>query len=187
MADDDVGAADIQQHGGADLAGIGALLFPVQILRADGYVRTLAALNRHAKIYVGWADDDFVPRVAGNQGQEVMKKCLRLLRVLVHLPVGGHQLLSHESLSGNLGAERLVRGAARCIGPDTEFYVYFLSVSASTPGSFLPSRNSSEAPPPVEMCVILSATPAAFTADTESPPPTIEIAPTFSAMAWAIL
>lgn len=38
---------------------------------------------------------------------------------------------------------------------------YFLSVSASTPGSFFPSRNSSEAPPPVEMCVILSATLAA--------------------------
>src|SRR6476620_7898468 len=33
----------------------------------------------------------------------------------------------------------------------------YLSVSASTPGSFLPSRNSSEAPPPVEMCVISSA------------------------------
>ena len=30
-------------------------------------------------------------------------------------------------------------------------HFYFLSVSASTPGSFLPSRNSSEAPPPVEM------------------------------------
>jgi len=79
------------------ISPVGALLFPVQILRADGYVRTFAALNRHAKIYVGRADDDFVPRVAGNQGQEVMKKCLRLLRVLVHLPVGGHQLLSHES------------------------------------------------------------------------------------------
>ncbi len=28
---------------------------------------------------------------------------------------------------------------------------HFLSVSASTPGSFFPSRNSSDAPPPVEM------------------------------------
>jgi hypothetical protein len=60
---------------------------------------------------------------------------------------------------------------------------YFLSVSASTPGSFLPSRNSSEAPPPVEMCVILSATPEAFTAATESPPPTIDTAPGLSATA----
>src|SRR5579859_2119727 len=62
-----------------------------------------------------------------------------------------------------------------------------LSVSASTPGSFLPSRNSSDAPPPVEICVILSATLAACTAATESPPPTIEIAPAFSATACAIL
>src|SRR5580658_4790376 len=64
---------------------------------------------------------------------------------------------------------------------------HFLSVSASTPGSFFPSRNSSDAPPPVEMWVIFSATPAACAAATESPPPTIEIAPTFSATACAIL
>src|ERR1039458_7326231 len=64
---------------------------------------------------------------------------------------------------------------------------HFLSVSASTPGSFLPSRNSSDAPPPVEICVILSATSAPCTAATVSPPPTIEIAPTFSATACATL
>src|SRR6266567_6833387 len=34
-----------------------------------------------------------------------------------------------------------------------------LSVRASTPGSLRPPRNSREAPPPVEMCEILSATP----------------------------
>ena len=65
----------------------------------------------------------------------------------------------------------------------TQGSVYFLSVSASTPGSFFPSKNSKDAPPPVEMWVILSATPAAWTAATESPPPTIETAPTFSATA----
>src|SRR3954454_24777975 len=81
-----------------------------------------------------------------------------------------------KSLTVNHNSQRLI--------PDSD---YFLSVSASTPGSFLPSRNSSEAPPPVEICVILSATPAAFTADTESPPPTIDVAPTFSATACAIL
>src|SRR5215467_595918 len=62
----------------------------------------------------------------------------------------------------------------------------YLFVSASTPGSFLPSRNSSDAPPPVEMCVILSATPAAFTAATLSPPPMIEVAAPLSATARAI-
>src|ERR1700752_4278884 len=78
-----------------------------------------------------------------------------------------------------------LRSAVR--SPRSPWFFYFLAVSASTPGSFFPSRNSSDAPPPVEMCVILSATLAARTAATESPPPTIEVAPAFSATAWAIL
>ena len=41
----------------------------------------------------------------------------------------------------------------------------------ATPGSVRPPSHSSDAPPPVEMCVILSATPAFFTAAIESPPP----------------
>ena len=59
-------------------------------------------------------------------------------------------------------------------------------VSASTPGSFLPSRNSSLAPPPVEMCVIWSATPAWLIAVTESPPPMIDVALLFAATAFAM-
>src|SRR5229473_6535327 len=35
----------------------------------------------------------------------------------------------------------------------------YLFVRTSTPGSLRPPRNSSEAPPPVEMCEILPATP----------------------------
>src|SRR5262249_37189298 len=54
----------------------------------------------------------------------------------------------------------------------TGFLIY-LSVSAATPGSSSPARNSRGAPPPVEMCVILSATPARVTAEAESPPPTV--------------
>src|ERR1035441_6339939 len=48
---------------------------------------------------------------------------------------------------------------------------------AATPGNSIPARNSSDAPPPVETCEILSATPAALMAFSESPPPTTEIAP----------
>ena len=55
----------------------------------------------------------------------------------------------------------------------------------ATPGSSLPSRNSSEAPPPVEMWVILSAKPNFSTAAALSPPPTIVTAP-LSAMARAM-
>ena len=47
---------------------------------------------------------------------------------------------------------------------------------ALTPGSVRPARNSSDAPPPVEMCVMRSRTPALPTAATESPPPTTVVA-----------
>ena len=62
----------------------------------------------------------------------------------------------------------------------------YFSVSAATPGSSLPSRSSSEAPPPVEMKVILSPKPNCFTAVTESPPPMIVTAPVICATASAI-
>jgi len=45
------------------------------------------------------------------------------------------------------------------------------------PGRVLPSRNSREAPPPVETWVILSASLNLLTAATLSPPPTTVIAP----------
>src|ERR1039458_3825784 len=63
---------------------------------------------------------------------------------------------------------------------------HYLSVRASTPGSFLPSRNSRLAPPPVEMWVILSATPAWLMAETESPPPMMEMAVLLAATALAM-
>lgn len=51
------------------------------------------------------------------------------------------------------------------------------SSRAATPGRTLPSSSSREAPPPVEMWLILSARPAFSTAATESPPPMIVMAP----------
>ena len=53
---------------------------------------------------------------------------------------------------------------------------YYLSCAAATPGSSLPSRNSREAPPPVEIWLILSPNPIWFTAAAESPPPIIVVA-----------
>src|SRR3954447_8196206 len=53
----------------------------------------------------------------------------------------------------------------------------YLSVNAATPGSSIPERNSSDAPPPVDTWEMRSATPALLIAFSESPPPTIDIAP----------
>src|SRR5271155_2192915 len=58
-----------------------------------------------------------------------------------------------------------------------DYALHGLLLSASTPGSFSPARNSNEAPPPVEMCEIWDARPDCSTAATESPPPTIDVAP----------
>ena len=44
---------------------------------------------------------------------------------------------------------------------------------ASTPGKTLPSKNSKDAPPPVEICVNLSAYPKLIAAAAEAPPPII--------------
>ena len=85
-------------------------------------------------------------------------------------PVASAQALDHSlpRLTGKLapsaappfphttrgGAAGLVRGPRRRSCPARKSY---LSSRHATPGSSLPSRNSREAPPPVEMWVILSA------------------------------
>src|ERR1035437_8180720 len=43
VPDDDVGNADCEQHGGVDFSGEGAFLFPVEILSADGDVRSFGS------------------------------------------------------------------------------------------------------------------------------------------------
>ncbi len=65
-------------------------------------------------------------------------------------------------------------------------YEVICPVRAATPGRILPSRNSREAPPPVEIWVILEATPDCWTAATESPPPTMVVALALLATAWAM-
>src|SRR5438552_1466896 len=79
------------------------------------------------------------------RGEKRLEVCPRFVGAQVHLPVRGEQQPSHASSR------------------------------ASTPGSTFPSRNSSDAPPPVDTCENLSSSPA--TAAAESPPPTIVIAP----------
>src|SRR5688572_11704598 len=54
--------------------------------------------------------------------------------------------------------------------------INYLSNNAATPGNSLPSKNSSDAPPPVETCVICLARPAFLTALAESPPPMTVVA-----------
>src|SRR5438045_6116868 len=101
----------------------------------------------------GWNDHDFDIGDIAQVETERLDESRRLRLSHVHLPIGCDDFFAH----------------------------YFLSVNAATPGNSLPSSNSSEAPPPVEMNVILSASPACFTAVTESPPPMMVVAPIWRA------
>ena len=100
----------------------------------------------------------------------------RVVHGLVHLPVAGDERGAHGGIL-DLGCRlraASARGEARARAQSPSLRLY-LSVSAATPGSTLPPRNSSDAPPPVEMCDTRSATPALWMAATESPPPMIVV------------
>merc|ERR1712137_1448080 len=61
----------------------------------------------------------------------------------------------------------------------------YASVSAATPGKFLPSKSSKEAPPPVLQCVTLSSVPYFLHAVAVSPPPMTVMTPAAVAAATA--
>src|SRR5437899_4863467 len=74
----------------------------------------------------GRNDHDFDIGDIAQVEKERLDESRRLRLSHIHLPIGCDDFLAH----------------------------YFLSVNAATPGNSLPSSNSSEAPPPVEMNVI---------------------------------
>src|ERR1700709_2577679 len=89
--------------------------------------------------------------------RERRHECPRLRRPEIHLPIGREDRTLHQCLSS----------------------------SAATPGRTLPSRNSSDAPPPVETWLICDSRCISAPAAAESPPPTMVVAPFFVARASA--
>src|SRR5712692_9115948 len=152
MANDNVATAGLHEHLRGNFAGKSAFFFPEHILPANGDVRAPRALDGGGDRRVRRCDDDVAMLCARGQRHKGGEERASVRLCLEHLPVAGNHATSFRS-------------------------AHYLLVSASTPGSLRPARNSREAPPPVEMCETLSATPAWCTAATESPPPTIEVAP----------
>src|SRR6185503_10601545 len=115
---------------GRHFPGKGAARFEVAVLRADRRVAVATRLRERRERRKGRKDQDPRGGVAlGAVGDAAVER-LRLPEAQVHLPVPG---------------ERAPRGhrAAEDAGS-----------SAATPGRTRPSRNSREAPPPVEQWVI---------------------------------
>src|SRR5262245_3391279 len=121
MPDDHIGAAGLFEQRRADFAGPGAFVLPEAILRRDANVGPLEPL-RHRRNRSEHGCD-------GNLGV-----------------ANGPELIAQLGHEGDCFGDRLLQLP---IATD-EWNASHYSSSTAMPGSFFPSRNSSEAPPPVE-------------------------------------
>src|SRR5215831_752456 len=166
MTGEDPLAPKLGEHGHGDLAGVRASRLRMTVLSAE--------LDRRAGENFGHRRERGERRAHGDL------HAARALEALphpgrerpgfrdgaVHLPVADDERCSHRTPWLRASA-----GGAPAPRPPAARTAYVASVSASTPGSLRPSRNSRNAPPAVEIYPILSVTPAWVTAATVSPPP----------------
>src|SRR5262249_17983429 len=136
MSHNYVRAARFYQHLRRNLAGKRAFFLPMVVLTRNDYAASLRGFHSRRNRSKRRRNDYVTMCCVADQRQKSREKGARLRLCLVHLPVPRHP---PAAFGVGFGAHRLV--------------------SASTPGSFRPPKNSSEAPPPVEMCEILSAKP----------------------------
>src|SRR3954468_8278627 len=172
MPDDHAGGAGFRNHCRGYFAGERAFFFPVEILRRDADVAAARRAGRRMHGRERRCDDDVDRAGVFDQGTEVGHERGRFADRLEHLPVAGDQRCSHKRFCGQEKQETAYPAYPARPAYSAESV---LSAKAATPGSVWPPRNSSEAPPPVEMCVIRSAMPAFLTAAIESPPPMIVV------------
>src|SRR5690606_23096056 len=150
VPDHHVAAAELGEHRPGDVPGVGAGVVRRQVLRPVHELQLVAVDQRLHRADVGERRQDghldLVVVLLRQREGDLLHQRDGLEVVAVHLPVAGDERLpdGHQLLS-----------------------------STAMPGKVLPSRYSSEAPPPVEMCENTSSgRPSARTAAAESPPPT---------------
>ena len=162
VADDDVLGAHFLEHLHGDLTGESTGGLVVAVLAADGQAGVLEQLHGAGDVHSGNTQHHFAPLVLAQLGLDGLGVGAGLGQGLVHLPVAGDDGLTifqvHKIESSFLYKCGGVRGSP--LHKWDAIWGDYLSSRQATPGSSLPSRNSREAPPPVEMWVILSAKPS---------------------------
>jgi hypothetical protein len=99
MADDDVAAADVGQHGRADIAGVRALLGRVAVLRAQAHRAAGERLGHRQQQLERRADQEVARRGLVRQaGDEVAGQAASRAQQAVHLPVARDQFSPHRIL-----------------------------------------------------------------------------------------
>jgi len=168
VSEDYVANAQFAQHERADLAGERSVVRRMHVLRAETESR-ISEQRVHGSERGKGRCDDGLDVVRQAFLEQLADQLPRLCDGLVHLPVAHDQGTARTRTGAH--ARTPWRSAARS--------------RAATPGSVLPSRNSSVAPPPVETCVIALANPSSCAAAAASPPPTTLTAPARVAAAIA--
>src|SRR5580698_4410742 len=95
VPDDDMRRSDGRKHQCRGLAGIGALFGEVHVLGADADVGAGDGGDDCAQGCVGRAEDDLVPVMACDKGQEGFDVFFGLGRSFIHLPVGNYEWFVH--------------------------------------------------------------------------------------------
>src|SRR5262249_25070226 len=152
------------------LAGERAFALPVDILRGDADVGVARRFGDRVHRGERRRDDDFDVDDVLHRAAQLLHEEDGFVHRLEHLPVASDERNAHKTLAGGGGGRSWSPSlpSPPSHPPHPAYPAPALpappafSASAATPGSVRPPRNSSEAPPPVEMCVIRSATPACF-------------------------
>ena len=98
VADDDVFDAQVLEHIGGNLAGVGAGLFIEHVLRAHGDAQVLEGLQGGGDIHEGDAHHHVAPLGAGHDGLNVVGKFLGIAGGHVHFPVAGDDGLAVSAI-----------------------------------------------------------------------------------------
>ena len=100
VAHDDVLHGKILEHLRGDLAGVGALLLEVHVLRAHGDAQVLERAGGGGDVAGGDADQRVAPLGAGHDLLHLLGELLRLGGGHVHLPVSGDNGLAVTTIHG---------------------------------------------------------------------------------------
>src|SRR5688572_1029641 len=184
VSDDHILGAGLADHRRADLSGECALALPVGVLRRNHDVAVAGRLRSGVQRGERRREHDLDVGDVLHQAAELFDVLHGLVDRLVHLPVSRDEWSAHAQ-SCKMRNSKCKRFKMPVCVLHLAFCIFdYAWGSTATPGSVRPPRNSSDAPPPVEMCVMRSVTPAFFTAAIESPPPMM-VVPLTSATAFA--
>ena len=95
VADDDVGAARVEDHRGRDVSGVGSVLVPVHVLGGNADIAAFGGHGHGTQRREDRRHNHLAVLRLGHQRLELLDKIHRFGNSLEHLPVSGKYRSSH--------------------------------------------------------------------------------------------